>query len=502
MSIPTSAKRAPTLDMSPDTFRHLGYQMVDRVADLLGTLRDRPVSAQASIGEIRAALGERGIPQEGADAEEILHSAADLLFAHSTYNGHPRFWGYITAPASPIGILAAMLAAGANPNVGGWHLAPVATEIEGQTVRWIAEMLGYEPECGGLFVSGGNMANMVGVTAARRAKAPWDVREHGLHGGDRQLRLYTSEETHTWVEKAADILGLGTEAIRWIPTNDALRMDVDALRQQIAGDMEAGDCPFLVIGTAGTVSTGAIDPLPEMASICREHDLWFHVDGAYGGFAAMLPDAPAELLGLREADSVAIDPHKWLYAPLEAGCVLVRDAERLRDAYSVHPPSYYHFDDEMASGINYYEYGPQNSRGFRAFKVWLAIQQVGRRGYERMLADDIGLARSLFAGLEAYPELRPMTQGLSITTFRYIPADLSPGTGDVDAYLNALNEALVSELQRSGEAFISNAVIGGVYALRACVVNFRTTLEDILGLPEIVLRHGEELDRRMRPNDV
>jgi aromatic-L-amino-acid/L-tryptophan decarboxylase len=502
MSIPTSEKRTITLEMSPDVFRDLGYQMVDRVADLLGTLRERPVTPQASIDEIRSALGQRGIPQEGTDAEQILHTAADLLFAHSTFNGHPRFWGYITAPAAPIGILADLLAAGANPNVGGWHLAPVATEIEGQAVRWIAEMLGYEPDCGGLFMSGGNMANIVGVTAARRAKASLDVREQGLRAGDRKLRLYTSKETHTWVEKAADILGLGTGAIRWIPTDDALRMDTTALRQQINADIDAGDQPFLVIGTGGTVSTSAIDPLPELAAICREHDLWFHVDGAYGGFAAMLPDAPADLLGLREADSVAIDPHKWLYAPLEAGCVLVRDAERLRDAYSVHPPSYYHFDDEMANGVNYYEYGPQNSRGFRAFKVWLAIQQVGRRGYERMLADDIGLARSLFAGLEAYPELQPLTQGLSITTFRYIPADLTPGTGVIDAYLNALNEELVSVLQRSGEAFISNAVIGDVYALRACVVNFRTTLEDILDLPEIVLRHGEEIDRRMRPADL
>lgn len=345
------------------------------------------------------------------------------------------------------------------------------------------------------------MANIVCVTAARRARGGAEIRQDGIGAQGRRLRLYTSKETHTWVEKAADILGLGTDAIRWIPTDETLRMDTTALRRQIREDVQAGDQPFLVIGTGGTVSTGAIDPLPELAAICRDHDLWFHVDGAYGGVAAMLPDAPHDLLGLREADSVAIDPHKWLYAPLEAGCALVREREHLRDAFSFHPPSYYHFDEENA-GINYYEYGPQNSRGFRALKVWLAIQQVGRRGYEQMIADDIGLARALFAGLEAHPELHAMTQGLSITTFRYVPADLTPGSEDVDTYLNTLNENLLSALQRSGEVFISNAVIGGIYALRACVVNFRTTLDDILELPEIVLRHGAEIDRRLRPNGL
>lgn len=498
MSIPTSDQRATTLEMSPDTFRQLGYGLVDRIADLLDTIRDRPVAPRATPGEIRAALGESGVPEEGTDPGTILRAATDLLMEHSTFNGHPGFMGYITASAAPIGILGELLAAGVNPNAGAWALSPMASEIEGQTVRWIAEMLGYDPGCGGLFVSGGNMANIVGVTAARKAKAPWDIRREGVRGGGRTLRMYTSKETHTWVEKAADILGLGTDAIRWIATDTDLRIDMAALRRQVAADIEAGDQPFLVIGTAGTVSTGAIDPLPELASICREHDLWFHVDGAYGGFAAMLPDAPADLLGLREADSVAVDPHKWLYAPLEAGCVLVRDAERLRDAFSLHPP-YYHFDEEGASGINYYEYGPQNSRGFRALKVWLAIQHVGRNGYQQMLADDIALARELFTGLEPYPELHPLTHGLSITTFRYVPADLVPGTDTVDAYLNSLNEGLLDALQHGGEVFISNAVIAGAFALRACVVNFRTTREDILALPEIVMRYGAALDQRLRP---
>ena len=272
-------------------------------------------------------------------------------------------------------------------------------------------------------------------------------------------------------------------------------MDTAQLQNQIQADKEAGDRPFLVIGTAGSVSTGAIDSLPEIAKICREEDLWFHVDGAYGGFAAMLPDASAELRGLSEADSVAVDPHKWLYAPLEAGCALVRDPEKLRQAFAYHP-QYYHFGVEA---INYLDFGPQNSRGFRALKVWLALQHVGRKGYEQMLADDMQLAKKLHELVARQSELEAFTHSLSITTFRYVPRDLKTADEKTEEYLNQLNTALLTRLQNSGEAYISNAVIDGKFALRACIVNFRTSLEDIEALPEIVLRIGREVDVELRP---
>ena len=261
--------------------------------------------------------------------------------------------------------------------------------------------------------------------------------------------------------------------------------------------------PFLVVGTAGTVSTGAIDPLPKLAAICREYDLWFHVDGAYGALAAMLVDGgdvevPVDLRGIREADSVAVDPHKWLYAPLEAGCALVREPGLLRDAFSYHPP-YYKFDDDVTATINYYEYGPQNSRGFRALKVWLALRQAGREGYAGMISDDIQLAQELYRLVETQPELQVFTQGLSITTFRYVPPDLLPGSQESERYLNTLNAELLMRLQKSGEAFISNAVIGEIFVLRACIVNFRTSLEDIEALPGIVIRLGREVDAAIRP---
>jgi aromatic-L-amino-acid/L-tryptophan decarboxylase len=486
--------RESPLAMGAQEFRTLGYQLIDRIAGFMDSLIERPVTRGESPSDIREALrAEQSLPLKGAEPSLLLNRAADLLFEHSLFNGHPRFWGYITSSAAPIGALGELLAAAVNPNVGAWTLSPMASEIEAQTIRWIAEMIGLPQECGGLFVSGGNMANLVCFLAARQAKAGWDVRKEGLAGA--HLRVYCSKETHTWIQKAADISGLGTEGIRWIPTDDRMRIDVSALRRQIAVDIQAGDKPFLVVGTAGTVSTGAVDPLPELAALCREFSLWFHVDGAYGALAAMLPDAPADLGGLREADSVAVDPHKWLYAPLEAGCALVRNSEQLRNAFAYHPP-YYHFGSEA---INYFDLGPQNSRGFRALKVWLAIQQAGREGYVGMISDNIRLAAQLYEHISQFPELEAFTQSLSITTFRFVPRDLDPGDEGIDGYLDQLNCELLTRLQNGGEAYLSNAVIHGKFALRACIVNFRTELTDVESLLPLVVRIGGELDSVLRP---
>ena len=430
----------------------------------------------------------------------LLERTTDLLFEHSLFNGHPRFFGYITASPAPIGILGDLLAAAVNPNVGAWTLSPAATEIESQTVRWIAEFVGYPVDCGGLLVSGGNMANLVCFIAARATqakKAGWDVREQGVvDKSGRRLRVYASTETHTWIQKAADLGGLGTDAIRWIPTDARLRMDVDPLRRQLEADTAAGDVPCIVVGTAGSVSTGAVDPLPEIARACKEYGVWFHVDGAYGGFAAALPDAPADLRGLTLADSVAVDPHKWLYAPLEAGCVLVRDQEALRAAFAYHPP-YYHFDEQAT---NYVDYGPQNSRGFRALKVWLALRHVGAAGYQTMIADDIRMSQTAAEAIARHPELELATQELSITTFRYVPGDLRTRVGEpsVESHLDALNRELLDRLQRGGEVFVSNAIAGGRYLLRACVVNFHTDRADVEALPEIAARVGRSVDAQLR----
>jgi glutamate/tyrosine decarboxylase-like PLP-dependent enzyme len=493
--------RVTPLEILPEEFRRLGHNLVDRMADLFGTIRQRPLTPGETPAEVRALLGRASLPERGTDAASLLEETSRLLTEHSLFNAHPRFMGYITSSPAPIGALADMVAAAINPNVGGWELSPVASEIEAQTVRWIAELVGYPTGCGGLLVSGGNMANLVCFLAGRRAALGEGVRAGGLARAGR-LRVYVSAATHTWVQKAADLFGLGTDAIRWIPVDAGGRMDLAALRAQLAADLGAGERPLMLVGTAGTVATGAIDPIREQAAIAREHRMWFHVDGAYGAPAAALPDAPEDLKALALADSLAVDPHKWLYAPLEAGCVLVREPARLPEAFS-YTPSYYHFDTEGEEPpINYYELGLQNSRGFRALKVWLGLRQAGREGYVRMIADDCRRAALLHRSARAHAEIEAFTLGLSIVTFRYVPEDLDAETPEAEGYLNALNEGLLARLKTGGELFVTNAILEGRFLLRACIVNFRTTDADAAAVPELVAAAGRALDAEIRPGHL
>jgi glutamate/tyrosine decarboxylase-like PLP-dependent enzyme len=483
--------------MSPEEFRRLGHRLVDRIAAFLATIRTDPLTPGETPAQLRPRFGRPPLPADGVSADRLLEEATELILGHSLRNGHPRFMGYITSSAAPIGALADLLAAAVNPNVGAWELSPSASEIEAQTIRWIAELVGYPPDCGGLLVSGGNMANMVCFLAGRRAMLGDGVRSAGLGGAS--YRIYTSAATHTWLQKAADLFGLGTDAIRWIPVDRAGRMDAAQLRARIAGDREAGERPLMVIGTAGTVGTGAVDPIRDLSAVCREQGIWFHVDGAYGAPAAVLPDAPDDLHALALADSLAVDPHKWLYAPIEAGCVLVRNPARLPDAFSW-SPSYYRFETAgQEPPINYHELGPQNSRGFRALKVWLGLRQAGRAGYQRLIADDCRMAAELHRAAAAHPEIEALTLGLSIATFRYRPADLAGGGPGVEEYLNRLNEVLLARLKVGGELFVSNAVLDGRFALRACIVNFRTTGADAAGIPATVARAGRAVDAELRP---
>jgi aromatic-L-amino-acid/L-tryptophan decarboxylase len=476
-------RRSP-IDLDPDEFRVLGHQLVDDVAALLEQLAspsELPVTPGETPAEVRAVLGDASLPERGAPADELLREATDLLFEHSLFTGHPRFLGYVIGAPAPLGALADLLASAVNPNLGGYPLSPIATEIERQTVQWIGELIGYRPDCGGLLVSGGNMANFIGLLAARRAQAPWDVRTEGM--GDGRLRLYCSAETHTWVQKGADMFGFGTDALRWIPTDAALRMDVAALRTTVAADRAEGLLPFLVIASGGSVSTGAIDPLRELGAFCRKEDLWLHVDGAYGAFAAAAPSAPDDLRALAEADSIALDPHKWLYAPTEAGCALVRSDADLLAAFD-YTPRYYRLDlDEL----HYYKRGPQNSRGFRALKVWLSLRHLGREGYAQLIEEDMRLARALDELVDASPSLERGPGGLSISTFRYVPE------GELaEDELNDLNDEILGRLQPGGEAFVSVAVIDGRRWLRSCIVNFRTTRADLEALVALVERLGAE----------
>jgi glutamate/tyrosine decarboxylase-like PLP-dependent enzyme len=371
----------------------------------------------------------------------------------------------------------------------------VATEIELQSIRWMAEFIGYPTDCAGVMVSGVNMANFLGFLTARKAKSTWDVRQEGLQG--REMLIYASEENHTWIHKAVELYGLGLKSIRWIKPLANREMDIVGLENQIVQDVKEGRQPFCVVGNAGTVSLGVVDPLDAIAAICKKYDLWFHVDGAYGAPAAGLPSADEKLKALKLADSVAIDPHKWFYTPIEAGCTLVKNKQQMVDAFS-YRPAYYNFKSEEEEVVNFYEYGMQNTRGFRALKVWLAFKQIGKEGFQKLIQQDIDLAKILFEEVSANQELEAYMQHLSITTFRYVPSDIDRNDPAQQEYLNELNQKILNRIQREGEAFVSNAVINGKYLLRACIVNFRTREEHMKRLPRIITRLGRELHSQQK----
>ncbi|KAA9038370.1 aminotransferase class V-fold PLP-dependent enzyme [Ginsengibacter hankyongi] len=491
----TNNRNSP-IEISKAEFKKVGYQLIDTISDFMNTIDERPVTTGETPAQIQNVLGNSSLPEDGVPVSALVSKTADLLLNHSLLNGHPKFFGYITSSPTPIGALADLLAAAVNPNVGANILSPIATEIEKQTIKWLAEFIGIAPSCGGILVSGGNMANFTAFLAARTAKAPKSIKETGLMNMHDEMILYCSKATHTWVEKAAVLFGHGTKAIRWIPADADNKMKTEILSQTIKDDLNKGKKPFLVIANAGDVSTGAVDNLSEIAAICKAHDLWFHVDGAYGIPAAVIPRYKNMFKGIEEADSIALDPHKWLYAPLEAGCTLVKNPQHLVDTYSAHPV-YYNFDNsEDEPSLNFYEYGLQNSRGFRALKVWMALQQAGKNGYIEMINKNIELSQLLFEEAKKHPEIEAISNNLSITTFRYVPADYLQDEKINETYLNGLNEKLLNELQRGGELFLSNAVVADKYCLRACIVNFRTSAKDIVEIIEIIAREGKQLHQK------
>ena len=392
-------KRTSPLAMSSQEFQTLGHRLVDQIAALLDSFPERPITPAETPAAIRQALNsDRPIPQQGTDPAPLLDHAANLLFDHSLFNGHPRFWGYITGSPAPIGILAELLAASVNPNVGAWPLSPMASEIEAQTIRWIAEMLGYPTDCGGLFVSGGNMANLVCFFAARQAKAGSNIRTKGI--SDTRLRLYCSKETHTWIQKAADLSGLGTDAIRWIPTNDQLQIDTAALREQTPQRHRSRRQTVprhrhrrLRRHWSNRRPSRTLRHLPRTQSLVPRRrslrrprrSVTRRSSHTQGTARSRLPRRRSAQMALRPARS------RMRSRPRSAGTT-----RRLRL-----PAAYYHFGSEA---INYFDLGPQNSRGFRALKVWLALQHVGREGYIQMLSDDIRLAQHLFLEIHKYPQ--------------------------------------------------------------------------------------------------
>jgi aromatic-L-amino-acid decarboxylase len=451
-----------------------------------------PVFPETSAARV-AAIFRRPLPEEGVGREALERGCREVL-GHTRQNNHPRMFGYVASPAAPVGALASLLAAALNANVTSWRSAPSATEVERTTVGWLAEMIGYagaNPECGGLLTSGGSMANLNALFVAHRAQAG-DGPEASRRGlwAAAPAALYASDQVHLSIPKAADILGLGREQVRTVPTDEGFRMDVRALAELIAADKARGLRPFCVVASAGTVATGAVDPLADVARVAREHGLWFHVDGAYGALARAAPSRRALFDGLEEADSLSLDPHKWLYTPVDCGCLILREPARARAAFSGTEEGYIKiFEQEQSEAFAFWDYGVELSRPFRALKVWALLSYYGARRVREAIAEDCALAEHLAALVdeaEDFELLAPATLG--ICCFRYAPA------GAADERLDDLNARVMQRVQRGGVAYLSNAVLRGRFALRASVTNFRTTRRDLTVTLDAVRRAALEVE--------
>jgi aromatic-L-amino-acid/L-tryptophan decarboxylase len=454
------------LDWGAAQARELTGEMLDLWAELLERMPELPVTPVAAAADVSSEMA-LPIPEQPLPPAEIARLLRPMVFDHSALCGHPGFLAYISGSGTVPGAAADLLAAGLNPNVGGWSLSAGATELELHLMRWIAGKFGLPEGAGGLMTSGGAASNLTALKAARDAHAPGNVRADGVSG--MRLVLYASEEAHATIAEAADMMGLGERAVRPIPTDDELRMRVAALEAAVADDLAAGMRPFCIVATAGTTATGAIDPIPAIADVCERHGLWLHVDAAYGGAAALAPELRSLLAGIERADTISFDPHKWLYTPQSSACLLARDPGRLRAAFSI-DAAYVREDAQLSGrGINIGELGPQWSRAFLALKVWMSLAAHGTDAYGRRIAHDVELARYLDKRVREHPDLEPMCPvTLSIACFRYAPAGID------DEVLDVLNERLMIEIRRDGRTCPSNAVLHGRYSLRACFVNHRT----------------------------
>jgi aromatic-L-amino-acid decarboxylase len=474
------------LDWDPDRARQLGEDAVDLWVELLARLPELPVSRDFRADELREALAIE-VPEEPLERGELLGHLRALVLESSMYPGHPGFLAYISGAGTVPGAAADLLAAALNQNGGAFRLSPGATTIEEHVVRWLAGRFGLPAGAGGLVVAGGAVANLVGLKVARD-RAGEDPRGSGVRAGP-PLAFYASTESHVVQQRAADLLGLGSEAVRLIAVDDRWRMRPDALAEALERDLAAGVVPAAVIATAGTTATGAIDPLPDIAELCERHGASLHVDACYGGPAALADELRPLLEGIERADSIAVDAHKWLYTPLLGGCVLVRDSRQLAASFATEA-TYVWLDEALREGVDLTLHGPDFSRGFAALRIWLSLLAHGRAAYGRRIAHDAALARYLGELVDDHPDFELMAPvSLSICCFRYAPAALG---GDEDR-LDRLNERLMMAVMSDGRVYCSNAVLNGRFCLRACIVNFRTEAEHLELLLEVAAEHGARL---------
>jgi glutamate/tyrosine decarboxylase-like PLP-dependent enzyme len=467
-----------------EEMRQLGHQMVDDMLDWLRTLRDRPVW-QPVTDQVKAQL-QQSLPLEAQNLNEVYKDFLNNVLPFPNGNQHPRFWGWVHGTSTPFGMLAEMLAAGMNPNAGFGEQS--AVYVEKQVIDWCKEMLGFPSEASGILVSGCTMANLTGLNVAGNAKAGFNVQQQGLQNSNPKMVMYGSSETHSSIQKAIEVLGLGSESLRRIPVNSDFRIDLEALKKAISEDKARGLKPFCIIGNAGTVNTGSTDDLNGLADICAAEDLWFHIDGAFGALAALSPQYRPFLKGMERADSLAFDLHKWMSMPYEAGCVLIRHKDKHRQSFSASGAYLLPLTRGVASGIWFSEYGVQLSRGFRALKVWLSIKENGINKYRRLIEQNISQAAYLASLIKASPVLELLAPvPLNIVCFRFVKRDLD------ETQLTELNKELLLRLQESGIAIPTYTTINGKFAIRCSITNHRSRREDFDLLIENVIKIGNEI---------
>jgi len=477
------------LELSRKAMRALGYRVVDLLVEHTAGLPERPVAGWADRATLERALAQ-ALPEDPWPVEAVLAKLEREVLPRCMPVGHPRFFAFVPAPSNFVSVMADALTAGLNPFVGTWFAGAGAAEVELVTVGWLRQLCGLPEAAGGLFVSGGSAANLTALHAARRA-----VLGAADGGAFRRAVVYFSDQTHSAVERAFAVLGFAPEQVRKLPADGSFRLPLEALRAAVAADRGAGRRPFLVVANAGTTNTGAVDPLPELADLCRDEGMWLHADGAYGAAAVLVPRGRALLAGLDRVDSLALDPHKWLFQPFEIGCVLVRDRRLLHDAFTIHPeylqdvhramyPAM-HPEDEA---VNFCDYGIQLTRSFRALKLWMSLQVFGLAEFRRAVERGFDLAERAAALLARDPCWEIVTPAqMAIVTFRYTAPDLTEDGGE------RVNLGIVDGLRAEGYAVTTSTRLGGRTALRLCTINPRTTDEDLAGTIERMARLGREL---------
>ncbi len=499
----TQRPAGSSLEISAEELEQLSSQVTDLVTNYFSEIRNLPVFPETHGGRLNEILGTK-LPVEAEPLANLIDDCRRILDG-SRHNGHPRFFGYVASPSTAPGAFADLLASAVNVNVTSWRSGPAATEIEQTVISWLGEMIGYstaEHGTHGLLTSGGSMANLTALLIAHRTKSESTVARSGLW--NRQpMTIYASTEIHMSIPKAADLLGLGRGQVRLVECDDHFRMNVASLRELIKADIAIGLKPFCVVGSAGTVNTGAVDPLPEIAEVAKEFGLWFHVDGAYGALAALDPAKRQLFAGLDRADSVSLDPHKWLYVPLDSGCLLFRDEARARAAFSFDEADYIkiHERDETEA-FAFWNYGPELSRRFRALKIWLTLRYYGVKRISAAVSEDNALAAYLAQRIEEAADFELLAEPeLSICCFRYLPSSFrSPAVtfSETDeSELDRLNNEIMLAVQRGGRAYVSNATLRGRFALRACITNFRTTRADLVQTLDII-REAARLQNHAR----